>query len=113
HLAGVAGDDGRAEDAVGALLHVHLDETLLLAIGYGAVDGGQGRHEGVDGDALPGRVALVHADVRDLRVGVGAPGDVQRAQLLPARKRVFWITMRAAASAMCVNLCCMQTSPAA
>src|SRR2546429_5859500 len=33
HLARVAGDDSRAEDAVGALLHVHLDEALLLAVG--------------------------------------------------------------------------------
>src|SRR5437867_1948596 len=86
HLARVPGDDGRAEDAVGALLHVHLDEALLLAVGDGAVDGGERRHEGVDGDVLPRGVALVHPDVRDLRIGVGAPGHVQRAQLLAAEE---------------------------
>ena len=80
HLAGVPGDDRRAENAVRPLLHHHLGEALLLAVEDGAVDVLEGAHEVLDLDSRFARVALVHADVRDLGIGVIAhvPGVGQR-----------------------------------
>ena len=75
HFAGVAGDDGRAENLVAALLDVNLDEALVVAVGAAAVGLADGLDEGVDLDALFLRARRVEAHVRDLRIGVGGPGD--------------------------------------
>ena len=85
-LAGVGGDDRAAQDPVGPPGDVHLHESLVFPVGDGAVHLVQGHPEGIDLD--PGRlgVALVHAHVGDLRVGVGAPGHDQGRELLGAQE---------------------------
>ena len=105
HLAGVAGHDGGAEDPVGPLADVDLDEALRLPVEDGAVHLLRSPGRRCHRDALLPRVLLIHADMGDLRVGVGAPGDRQGAiAFLRPIKRALGITMRAWASAVWVNL---------
>jgi hypothetical protein len=75
----VAGDDGGSEDLVSPDTDEHLDEALVLAVQDGSVHGSQFLREGPERDATLPSLMLVEADVGDLRVGVGTPGDGQGA----------------------------------
>ena len=82
HLARVTGDDRRAENPVRSLLDVDLHEAHLLVVGDRTIDvvhrDGEGLHRNVPLARLP----HIEADVSDLRVGISAPGNRQRAQPL-------------------------------
>ena len=77
------GDEGRPKDAVGAVLDVHLDEPVILPVENCPVHVGELYNEGPDRNTFRLGVLLVHADVGDLGIGIGAPGDGERAGLLP------------------------------
>src|SRR3546814_5793086 len=62
---------------------MELDEADVVAIEHRAVDGVQRDRAGRDRDAVAHRLAHVQADVRDLWIGVRAPGDYQFVQPLP------------------------------
>src|SRR5262249_22791570 len=87
HLAGMGGDDGAAEDLIGALHDVDFHEARFLAFDDGSIDVAHRNFERIDLDAPLLRVALVHADVGDFGVGVRAPRYGQRAQLLAPEKQ--------------------------
>src|SRR5258708_6781764 len=73
HVAGVLGDQGGAEDLVGAALEVNAQEALVLAVEAGAVVVGEGPGQGVDLEAPAARGALVHPDLAALRAAPRAP----------------------------------------
>jgi hypothetical protein len=92
---------------------MHLDEALGLAVEHGAVDVGELLDERADGNAA--RAASrsespTWATSGSVYVHQGKVSALVRAR---PRKRAFWITMRAWASELCVNLCAEHTSPAA
>ena len=90
HVARMRGDDRRAEDLIALLGHVHLDEPLRLAVEDRAVDFLEALDERADRDAALLGVALGEPDVRDLGLGVRAPGHDERARLrVPEEERVL------------------------
>ena len=86
HLAGMLGDNGGAQYLIAPLANVDLDEALLVAFQDRTIDAVEGDLECLHIDALSFSIALIHADVSDLRTRVGAPGDCQAAGLAPAHK---------------------------
>ena len=76
-VAGLGRDDRRAQDPIRTALHEDASESGVLAVEYRPVHLGERLGERLDRDVLRMRVGLVHSDVRDLRLGVRAPGDDQ------------------------------------
>ena len=87
HVTGVASDDGGAHDAVGPLADVNLDEPFVLTVQDGSVHARHLLNACCYIDADLSGIGLVEAYVGDLRVGVGAPGDRQRAGLRAAQEQ--------------------------
>src|SRR5439155_2883483 len=85
-LAGVAGDQRGAQDASAAALEMEAREPLRPTLEHGAVDLLEGHREGGDVVAPLAGLRLRPADVRDLRLGVRAPRDDDRAHRLPAEE---------------------------
>jgi hypothetical protein len=90
HLAGMPRDERRPDDRVLALPDVHLEEAFGSPVEHGPVALRLLDRVGVDRHALRLGVLRVEADVGDFRVGVGAPGNRQRAgTLAPEEERVL------------------------
>jgi hypothetical protein len=113
HLARVTGDDGRAEDPVRPRPDMDLDEALGLAVEDGAVDVGElltNVRTAMPRAAASRSESPTWATSGSVYVHQGKVSALVRAR---PRKRAFWMTMRACASELCVNLCAEHTSPAA
>ena len=80
-------DDGGPEEAVRALADMDLDEAIRVTVEHGAVDLCQGLDQGLDWNAFCLRLLRVEPDVRDLGIGVGAPGSGQGADLRASEKQ--------------------------
>ena len=87
HFPGMAGDDGGAENSIAALSHMNLHKSVLFAISHGAVDVVHQDRECRDRNAALARLPNVKSDMRDLRIGIGAPGDRQCAQPLATEEQ--------------------------
>ena len=91
-----------------------LDEALGLAVEDGAVDVAELLDERADGDAARSAASRSEsptwATSGSVYVHQGKVSALARAR---PRKSAFWMTMRAWASELCVNLCAEHTSPAA
>ncbi len=79
HFPRVPGDERRPEDLVRSFLNVNLQKALFLAVEDSPVHVRKLQGEGLHGDAPFDGVILIQPYVGDLRVGVGAPRDGQRA----------------------------------
>src|SRR5262249_5323685 len=86
HLPGVASDNRRPEDAVGAFPDMNFNESSFLTIDNGPVYLPQGNSKRVDVESLFLGVVWVHTDVSDLRVGIRAPGDGEGAEFFASEK---------------------------
>src|ERR1022692_1693400 len=70
-------DNGRAQDFVRSFVHVNLHETAVLSIRDCALNVLHHHRKTFDRDGLPPRLAHIHANVRDLRIAIGAPWNRQ------------------------------------
>ena len=109
----MARDEGGAEDSIGSLLDVNLEESLVLAVENCSIHLRQFESNRLNVDALVAGVFLMRADVRDFGVGVGTPGNRQRAGLGTAEEKGVLDGNGTWASDRCVNLSFEQTSPTA
>src|SRR5258708_3410123 len=76
HLAGMRGDDRAAEQPSAFVVHAH--EAVAFLVDDRAIDLGQWDGNRFDTATMDARVAFIHADVRDLGIGVRAPRDDDR-----------------------------------
>ncbi len=87
HVPSVACDYRGSENLVGAFLDVDFDEPLFLSVSDGAIHVFHRHTKGIDLNPPFLRVLFIHAHMRDLRVGVGAPWDRERAEFLTAKEQ--------------------------
>src|ERR1700689_3688334 len=87
HLARMGCYHGSAQNPVGAVSHVDLDEPLLFSIGHRAVDVMHENREGLDRYGLIPRLANIKTDMGAFRVSIGPPGNAQRTQSLAAQEQ--------------------------
>jgi len=86
-FAGMFGDDGGADDGIGAGAQVDADESVGLAVEDGAIDFGERLSESGDGDALGCGLVFGQPDVGHFWRGVGGAGDDQGTGLLAAAEQ--------------------------
>src|SRR5262249_49806646 len=79
--------NGRAEYFVSPFPDVDLDKTLLLTVQDSAIHLLEVAHVSIDGYAMLAGFVFREANVRNFWIGVGAPGHVQRAHLLPTEEQ--------------------------
>ena len=95
HFAGMADDDGRAEDPVGTFGDVDLHEADVLAVGTARSTSCIGMVKVVTGMSASHRLAHVQADMGDLGIGIGTPRNDQFARALAAATQRVGTAMRA------------------
>src|SRR5690606_28673771 len=74
-VARVGADNGDAKNTVLAWLGKHLDESLVGAIGNGAIEVVNAETCDFVGNALLLRILFVQSDARHFRRGKGCPGN--------------------------------------
>ena len=95
--------DRCAQEFVAAFPDVDFDKALYLAIEKRSIHIVQFLHERLHWYSLLLCFLLVEPNMGDLWIGIGAPGYGLRVLALARpRNKVFWMTMRASASAMWV-----------
>jgi len=80
-FTGASGDNRRAENVVGPLPHVDLYEAVILSVGNRTINVLHHDGEGLYRNGLRPRFACMHANVCDLGVAIGTPGN--RRLILP------------------------------
>src|SRR5262249_37074795 len=86
HLSRITGDNGRADDAVGARLHVNLGETGSCAVENSSINMGKVLPESLNRQTLCVRLFFRKTDLRHFWVGVCACGDDEGADLFSSQK---------------------------
>src|SRR6266851_2803562 len=79
----MGGDNRGSENPVSLWTDNHLHEAFGLAVEYSSVHISQFLRERTEPDSALCCFVVVEADVSDLRVGVGAPGNGQGAGFCP------------------------------
>src|ERR1700685_3712703 len=74
-LARPRGHYGRAHDAVGAVSDINFYETIVFTISDRAVDILHHHRVALHWNGPPPRLPDVHADMRDFRIAISAPGN--------------------------------------
>lgn len=85
-LTRVFADNGRADDAIAALAHVHPHESRRGAVDDGAVHMIEGLLEGVDGDSARCGFSRGQPDLRQLGLGICDARNEQAVDAGPAEE---------------------------
>src|SRR6185437_2019020 len=113
HFACMLGDNCSAQDSIRAVSYMYFYESLVFPIGDRPIDVLHENCESLDGYGPCAGLANVETDMGYFGIGVVHQGIVSALSLLRPTNSAFCTTMRAEASAVCVNLCVKHTSPAA